>query len=227
MNIIKKNKIILILLSIAIILLMIKIFTVPKKGGTLQIISLLPFEQTNLEEKDELIIKIIFNQNIENFFEQVSLTSEPSLVWQKEKSSLETILFSASGLLSLPSSAQLNLKLTYQDSVLKEWFYHSPPKAKITPFPTIDPNASYVPNEEIIKGLKKEREQADRDLPLWQSLPYETEDFKISHYIRPFTLVVYITDKSKQQIVEKEVLNWVKEKGGDPSIHKIEWREKE
>ena len=92
------------------------------------------------------------------------------------------------------------------------------------PFPTIDPSASYLPNQEIIEGLKKEQERAEKNYPLWKLLPYNTNDFIISHYTAPLTLVVKKKSSKKIDFLEKEVRNWIRKQGVDPQTHQIIWR---
>ncbi|MBU1089030.1 hypothetical protein KKA02_04105 [Patescibacteria group bacterium] len=94
----------------------------------------------------------------------------------------------------------------------------------ISPFPTDDPNASFIPNEEIIEEIRKETEQSEIEQPLWKELPYESEGFIINHYIRPMVLVVYIDEGASEIEVRKEVEKWLMKNNFEEDSHEIEFR---
>jgi len=73
------------------------------------------------------------------------------------------------------------------------------------------------------KQAEEEYVQALKDFPLWEKLPFENRGYKISHYSKPMTIVVYLRGIDKE-IVEKEVRQWIKDQGGDEIRHQIEWR---
>ncbi len=95
----------------------------------------------------------------------------------------------------------------------------------ISLFPTIDPNASYLPSEEIIEGLQKEKELAEKNYPLWENLPYSEDEFYISHYVEPLTLVVHLRETTKENALPK-INQWIRNQDVDPSTHQITWEEK-
>ena len=101
----------------------------------------------------------------------------------------------------------------------------------ITPIPT--KTASELeeelinPNEEEVKQNKKEMDDYLTTHPLWESLPYETGQFKISHYIKEMTLVVYISKSENQEEIKELVNKWIISKDINPPNHEIEFRVKD
>ncbi|PJE69095.1 hypothetical protein COU96_01625 [Candidatus Shapirobacteria bacterium CG10_big_fil_rev_8_21_14_0_10_38_14] len=84
---------------------------------------------------------------------------------------------------------------------------------KITPTPgpaEIGAGQGDSPSE-IIESLKEE-------FPLFQYLPYQTENFLID-YLAPLHLKVILKSEKNKQ----EVLDWIKSHGVDPATHQFDW----
>ncbi|MDD2224908.1 MAG: hypothetical protein PHP97_01980 [Candidatus Shapirobacteria bacterium] len=83
------------------------------------------------------------------------------------------------------------------------------------------------PNEEEVKQNKKESDDYLTTHPLWESLPYETDRFKISHYIKNMTLVVYVSKSENQEEIKELINKWIISKDINPPNHEIEFRVKD
>lgn len=73
-----------------------------------------------------------------------------------------------------------------------------------------DPNFYESVRPEILKNY-----------PLFDFIPYKTNDYKID-YLRP--LVLEVTLKKDTPKIRQEVLDWISSKEVDPKTHKIIWK---
>jgi len=80
------------------------------------------------------------------------------------------------------------------------------------------------PNEEEVEQNKKEADDYLTTHPLWESLPYKTDRFEISHYIKNMTLVVYISKSENQEEIKELVNEWIISKSISPPNHDIEFK---
>lgn len=94
----------------------------------------------------------------------------------------------------------------------------------ITPPPIINPTANPLPiattDPKIEEFYKKLGQDTYKGFPLFDYLPYETDNWKIT-YIK--SLQLEVTLKKDTPAVRQEVLDWIKSKGVEPSSHTIEW----
>lgn len=93
--------------------------------------------------------------------------------------------------------------------------------------PTITPFYSNDQTDEENEQSRKEAIDYLSTHPLWESLPYETSQFKISHYIKEMTLVVYVSKSENQEEIKELVNKWIVNKGINPPNHNIEFRFKD
>lgn len=89
------------------------------------------------------------------------------------------------------------------------------PTLSLLPSPTSFPKEVGDSPADLLKSLKTK-------FPLIESLPYKTDRFSID-YKAPLSLKVEIKVATQTAEIKKEVLDWIKTKGVDPSTHKIEF----
>ncbi|PIS14872.1 hypothetical protein COT64_00295 [Candidatus Shapirobacteria bacterium CG09_land_8_20_14_0_10_39_12] len=98
----------------------------------------------------------------------------------------------------------------------------------VLPTPTISPviNVTETPlpiattDPEVKEFYKKLEQDTYKGFPLFDYLPYETDNWKIT-YIK--SLQLEVTLKKDTPAIRQEVLDWIKSKGVDPVTHTIEW----
>lgn len=91
------------------------------------------------------------------------------------------------------------------------------PVFRPSPFPTAAPSSPPGRGdspEDIMKSIQ-------RKFPLYDFLPYWTENFQID-YVAPLTLEVQIKNDTPQ--TRQEALDWILSKGVNPSTHQIQWK---
>lgn len=189
-----QSKKIIIGLSLAVILVIL-IVTLPKlKKGPLEVLQVSPVPASqNIDAKTT--INLIFNQK--PLMKDISFKTEPEFKFNQE-------VFNQS-LLITPEKT-LEEGTTYQIEVLfknKNIFVWS--------FSTRE----FTETEEI----EVEIEETKRMYPLIDYLPLETDSYHLT-YIKPMTLQVTLKIEDKKK-VEKEIKEWIKSKGIDPSTHQI------
>jgi len=173
-------------------------------------------------------IDVRFDNNITKIIDLIRIGDNFGLEWEKQIKDSNLINFSTSFGNEIMSIKELKIELYYGEELLKSWFYKVPLDKKITGLivePVLDEEASFIPSAEDITYFAQQQEIVNQEQPLWKLLPFETENFKISHYINALKLVVYLKGDAKQELVEPIVKNWIKENGGNIEQHKIEWRE--
>lgn len=123
----------------------------------------------------------------------------------------------------------LILTLAFFASVLIFWrflFYHPVEEAPFlpTPTPTIFFQPTPTPILEEGKGDSPSQilESLKERFPLVEFLPYETENFYLD-YVAPLHLRATIKNATASSQIKKEILNWIKKQGIDPSTHKIDF----
>lgn len=110
-------------------------------------------------------------------------------------------------------------------------FIYQPPSVAppaTTPGPTLSiPTQSLLPGPTTIpEGLGDSPasllESLKTRFPLIEFLPYKNDRFSID-YKAPLSLKVEVKIATQTAEIKKEVLDWIKSKGVDPSIHQIEF----
>lgn len=82
------------------------------------------------------------------------------------------------------------------------------------------PIPTYFTDEQTKKFYEELDKQTYEAMPLFDYVPYKTNDFVID-YIRPLVLQVRL--KKDTPPVRQEALNWIKSKGADKT-HQVEWK---
>lgn len=80
------------------------------------------------------------------------------------------------------------------------------------------------PSQTEIEQIQKEDTDYLKTHPLWKILPFQSERFKIDHYSKPMTLVIYISKNENQEEIKTLVNNWIISKGINPPNHNIEFK---
>jgi len=191
--------------------------------------------EINPEEGSEVLasnkghsMDVRFDADIKNIIDLIKIGDNFGLKWEKQIKDSNLINFSTSFDNEIMSVEELKLELYYGDKLIKEWFYVVPLDEKITgPIvePILDEKASFTPSAEDITYFAQQQKIVNQEQPLWELLPFETENFKISHYIDVLKLVVYLKGDAKQEVFEPIVRDWIGKNGGNVEQHKIEWRE--
>jgi len=191
--------------------------------------------EINPEEGSEVLasnkghsMDVRFDADIKNIIDLIKIGDNFGLKWEKQIKDSNLINFSTSFDNEIMSVEELKLELYYGDKLIKEWFYVVPLDEKITgPIvePILDEKASFIPSAEDITYFAQQQKIVNQEQPLWELLPFETENFKISHYIDVLKLVVYLKGDAKQEVFEPIVRDWIGKNGGNVEQHKIEWRE--
>jgi len=173
-------------------------------------------------------IDVRFDADVRNIIDLIRIGDNFGLKWEKQIKDSNLINFSTSFGNEIMSVEELKMELYYGDKLLKGWFYKVPLDEKITGPPVeliLDEKASFIPSAEDITYFDQQQKIINQEQPLWKLLPFETENFKISHYIDVLKLVVYLKGDAKQEVVEPIVRDWIGKNGGNIEQHKIEWRE--
>ena len=172
-------------------------------------------------------IDIKFNTEATDIFDLVEIKDNFGLRWEKGIYGTDLINFSTKFGNEIMSLDKLEINLLYDRRVIESWSYNIPIDKNVTgPMvePILEKDATFIPSEEDIKYFAELQKVVDQEQPMWRLLPYETEKFKISHYIDTLTLVVYIKGNFEKTEIDTMVKNWISENNGDASLHKIEWR---
>jgi len=67
--------------------------------------------------------------------------------------------------------------------------------------------------------------QINTKYPLWESIPFSGDGFKIDHYAEPLVLVIKIEEGEEKKVVEEEVFNWMRENKVATESHKLIFEE--
>ena len=203
----KKLLVMLSLIIVAVLLLFIKLFFTPKNK-----LILLNVNPKNNQENISTtpVINFSFNQEINNQGWTVQTTPEVSF-------SLETYQKT----LTLKTERPLELNTGYLIEITNKnyngFFYRLGFKTigeDQTPSPTPNPEKTRKHYENLAKETYK-------DMPLFDYMPCREKNFSMD-YISPLTLLV--TLKKDTPEARREVLEWIEEKGIDPSTHQINWK---
>lgn len=225
----RKNIIIILLTLIVLLIILISysIFDQINKQK-LEVISINPPANSQvLASKKKLEIEVQFSGRITRLLNNLEIKDSFGLKWNKEVKDNQTILYSTSFGNEIMSVDTLEMSLNLGKKILKAWIYQVPFDENVVSGNLeieLEDGASFIPTEEDAEYFEKENERIRQEQPLWELLPYETESFKISHYIDKLKLVVYLKDGADKDLVTEEVNNWIKENGGNPDTHTIEWR---
>ncbi len=194
----------------------------------LEIVSVEPTEDSKVwASTKKLNVIIVFSKEIGNSYDNLMLIDNVGLNWDKNLTGVNTVEFSASFGKEIMSVPQLKIELLMGETLLKSWSYEVPIDEKLAGEYgeiEVEEGASFIPDTADIEYFSKVDEQINKDQPLWKLLPYETDKFKINHYIEPLKLVVYLKSEAVQKEVEIEVKAWIKDNGGDEKVHKLEFR---
>ncbi len=224
-----KNRIVIIgILAIAIVvLILLNLKSVIR--SEIKVIEISPVEGSEvLASNKGHNIDVRFDTDIGNIFDLIKIGDNFGLKWEKQIKDSNLINFSTSFGNEIMSVEELKIELYYGEKLLKSWFYKVPLDEKITGPPVeliLDEKASFIPSAEDITYFTQQQKIVNQEQPLWELLPFETENFKISHYIDVLKLVVYLKGDAKQEVVEPIVKDWIGKNGGNVEQHKIEWRE--
>jgi len=224
-----KNRFVVIGMLIVTIIVLIFINFKSAIRSEIKVIEISPVEGSEvLASNKGHSIDVRFDTDIGNIIDLIRIGDNFGLKWEKQIKDSNLINFSTSFGNEIMSVEELKLELYYGDKLIKEWFYVVPLDEKITgPIvePILDEKASFIPSAEDITYFAEQQKVVNQEQPLWELLPFETENFKISHYIDVLKLVVYLKGDAKQEVVEPIVRDWVGKNGGNVEQHKIEWRE--
>lgn len=227
-----KKKIVLILGLLVVIgvLMVLRINTKTEESKKeLEVVLIEPLENSQvLASKGRLDITITFSKDIGSDYDNLRLIDGFGLTWEKDLIGANIVQFLTLFGKEIMSVEELKIELLNGNTLVKDWVYVVPIDEKMVgefEDAQVEEGASFLPDEDDIKYFAKTDEEINKDQPLWKLLPYETEEYKVSHYIKPLTLVVYLKGGADKAQVESEVLNWIKENGGNEKLHKLEFRE--
>ena len=223
----KKNKLILILVGLIGLILIIRLISQQRQASSqVEIMQIEPSENSQIYASEgKLEIMIYFNKKINQLTEEIEIKDNLGLNWIKEVKGENIISWRSEFGKELMAVENLMVELSVKGKLIKSWNYQIPIDEKIAgPMvePKLEKNASFVPSDEDIEYFAKEDEIINQEQPLWRLLPYETDTYKISHYIEPLKLVIYLKTGADGKEVEKAVKQWIEENGGKE--HKIEYR---
>jgi len=224
-----KNRIVFIgILAIATIVLIFLNFKSVIRNE-IKVIEINPIEGSEvLASNKGHSIDVRLDADVRNIIDLIRIGDNFGLKWEKQIKDSNLINFSTSFGNEIMSVEELKIELYYGEKLLKSWFYKVPLDEIITGPPIeliLDEKASFIPSAEDITYFAEQQKVVNQEQPLWELLPFETENFKISHYIDVLKLVVYLKGDAKQEVVEPIVRDWVGKNGGNVEQHKIEWRE--
>jgi len=224
-----KNRIVFIgILAIATIVLIFLNFKSVIRNE-IKVIEINPIEGSEvLASNKGHSIDVRLDADVRNIIDLIRIGDNFGLKWEKQIKDSNLINFSTSFGNEIMSVEELKIELYYGEKLLKSWFYKVPLDEIITGPPIeliLDEKASFIPSAEDITYFAEQQKVVNQEQPLWELLPFETENFKISHYIDVLKLVVYLKGDAKQEVVEPIVRDWVGKNGGNIEQHKIEWRE--
>ncbi len=103
----------------------------------------------------------------------------------------------------------------------------APEISVITPTPTSLPASQNTPipivtdDPKIREFYKKLDEETYRSYPLFDYIPYKTDDFSLD-YIKPLVLEIKLRKDTPE--IRQEAYDWILSKGVDPKTHKIIWK---
>lgn len=222
-----RKKIIYILVLVATIVILLTLKIMNRSSDEVKVIQISPIEGSQILASEERFeMDIYFENRIDKIINKLIIEDNFGLVWQKDLKDINVLSVSTEFDKEIMSIEELEVKLLLREEVLGQWLFEVPldekAMGKIVEA-KVEENASFIPESEDIDFFSKQDEIANQEQPLWQELPFETNKFKISHYIEPMKLVVYIKSGEKKDI-EIEVNKWIKSKGGSVSKHEIEWR---
>lgn len=221
----------ILIIGILVIAIIVLIFINFKSAirSEIKVIEINPVEGSEvLASNRGYSIDVRFDSDIKNIIDLIKIGDNFGLKWEKQIKDSNLINFSTSFGNEIMSVEELKIELYYGEKLLKSWFYKVPLDEKVTGPITeliLDEKASFIPSAEDINYFAEQQKIVNLEQPLWELLPFETENFKISHYIDVLKLVVYLKGDAKQEVVEPIVRDWIGKNGGNIEQHKIEWRE--
>lgn len=92
------------------------------------------------------------------------------------------------------------------------------PTSSPTPYPTVKPTPEAIGTPNFYEKIRPE---ILKNYPLFDYLPYKTENYTVGY---TSTLTLKITLIKDTPEIRQEVLDWISSKGVDPNTHKIIWK---
>lgn len=119
-------------------------------------------------------------------------------------------------LLAIIAGFLLGLKIIFKNKI--------EPIQTTSPVPTAVIPSTQIPNINEKGDLDAPiqiRKEIQQDYPLFQYIPYKTQNWQID-YLKPLILEVIL--KADSPAIRQEVLDWITSKKVDPATHKIIWK---
>jgi len=224
----RKTIFILILVMLIVIIGVLRwISNTDVKKEELKVVRVEPIENSQiLASNGEILIKVSFSKSIDQTWRDIEIEDSFGFNWQKELTASNVLSLVSPIDKTIMSVEEILLEVGYENEIIKQWRYEVPFDEKMAGDmvePVYDEDASFIPSQEDIDYFREQEKIMDKEQPLRKELPFETDKFKISHYIEPLKLVVYVKNGDKKEI-EIEVDKWIEANGGNSGEHTIEWR---
>ncbi|MCL5090961.1 MAG: Ig-like domain-containing protein [Patescibacteria group bacterium] len=204
----KQLRIILILAAIAIIFLGIKIL-LPKQEIPVIINTSPVNQQSNLSLETQ--IAITFDKEITLSDWQV--TTFPTIKFNLKQDKNSLVILPTEKL-----TGQTEYKIELKNKQIANFLYS---------FSFITQKEPFIPTSTEGKGVgtpnfyQSFRQKIDNDYPLFDEVPYISQNWNITY---TDALKLKVTLKKDTPEIRQEVLDWIMDKGVDPSTHKIDWK---
>ncbi len=174
----------------------------------------------------------IINSDPKNNQDQVDIKKIIKLIFNEKPVLSELIIIPSPGFIFETKITDKSLEIIPQQLLEPDATYKIELKNKKYPnfyfvlsFKTIVsdisfPLPTYFTDEQTKKFYEEVDKQTYEAMPLFDYVPYKTNDFIID-YIRPLVLQVRLKKDTPQ--VRQKALDWIKSKGADKT-HQIEWK---
>lgn len=175
--------------------------------------------------KSDEDIRIVFDGDVSSLEEDINILVVPNVSLNRDvQSNSITIRMSGEEL-----KDKVFLEIQYNGIQLYSWSYQIEPFVSPTPSFVLSPTSaltgtlSPTPQAELgdPDAVGKMVEDTLEKYPLIKYMPYSSDNFAIN-YLEPLELGVKIKGADVEAI-KQEALQWIEDKGVDPSTHEIIW----
>lgn len=210
-NFLKKYQIILFLAFLAVALLVIKILYVEEEEEILIVEKVFPSAEEEFSERKDFEFKIYFSRSINKEWEEISLTVEPEVEFEKNLGE-EPMVLEVLTTGRIEAGTRYKWRVSLKNELIYEWEYKSSDLSEEE-----KKSRGIGDPERMVEIIEDQYEK----YPLLDYMPYSNEDFALN-YLEPMVLIVKIKGEEREAIME-QVKYWIKSKGVDPESHEIEW----